>query len=151
MLNNISKYSHLIPFIKEIESYLKENDIFSLSGGKYEIAGDSAFILIQEYFTKPGNEKLWESHKKYIDIQIVLDGKEYMGYSPVNFLKIKDPYNEENDIIFYENDSKEHGYVMTQKDHFCVFFPEDGHKPGIHVSEIYKVKKAVIKVSINGK
>ena len=147
-LDNLKKYSDLIPFSGEIGNYLEANDLLLLKGGKHEIVKGSVFVLIQEYFTKPVSEKFWESHKKYIDIQIVLDGKEYMGYSPIDFLKIKDAYNEENDIVFYENDSDEHSSVMTQKNHFCVFFPDDGHKPGLHIKDVSRVKKAVIKVLI---
>ena len=147
-LENLWKYSHIIPFSTEIKNYLDTNDISSLSEGKYEIAGKSVFILIQEYYTKAGSEKFPESHKKYIDIQIVLDGKEYIGYSPISFLKVKDPYNEENDVMFYENDSADSSVVLVQKKHFCVFFPEDGHKPGLHITEAQSVKKAVIKVTV---
>ena len=71
-----------------------------------------------------------------------------MGYSPVEFLKVKDPYNETSDIIFYENDSKEHSNVMVQNNYFCVFFPQDAHKPGLHLSVDQKVRKAVIKVAV---
>ena len=148
-LDNLGKYEHLIPLAKEITTYLANNDIASLPGGKYEIDGDKAFVLIQEYYTNAGPDKLWESHKKYIDIQLVIDGQEYMGYSPVDFLKVHTPYSEENDIVFYENDSKEQSNLMTNKNHFCVFFPEDAHKPGLHIIEVYRVKKAVIKVKID--
>lgn len=147
-LDNLSKYKGLVPHIKEIANYINKNSLVSLKGGKYDIVDDSAFILIQEYLTKPVNEKFWESHKKYIDIQVVLEGQEYMGYSPIGTLEIKDPYNEGNDIIFYNNDSVERGNIMVHKNHFCVFFPEDAHKPGLHIIEAHKVKKAVIKVVV---
>lgn len=147
-LNNLGKYGDLVPFIPEILDFLRANDINSLTGGRHIISGDSVFILIQEYFTQPAGEKEWESHRKYIDIQLVLDGKEFMGYSPVGHLKAKGDYSEENDIIFYENDTSERGYLMVHKNHFCLFFPEDGHKPGLHVIEVQRVKKAVIKVAV---
>jgi len=127
---------------------LESNDIYSLSGGRYEIAGDSAFILIEEYYTVPATEKLWESHEKYIDIQLVMNGSEYMGYSPKDFLNIKIEYSVENDIIFYENNNKEHSNIMVHKNHFCIFFPEDAHKPGLHIKEVSRVIKAVIKVMV---
>jgi YhcH/YjgK/YiaL family protein len=147
-LNNLKKYEHLVPLTKEIINYLESNDIHSLSGGKHEISGDSAFVLIQEYYTVPDTEKLWESHKKYIDIQLVMEGQEYMGYSPMDFLNIKKEYSVENDVIFYENDSKEHSSINVHKNHFCIVFPEDAHKPGLHIKEVKRVKKAVIKVMV---
>ena len=147
-LDNLSKYENLVPYLKEIVNYLKNNNLSLLNGGRYEILGNSIFALIQEYHTQPASEKFMESHEKYIDIQIVLDGQEFMGYSPKEFLKIKDPYNEENDIIFYENNLKEESYINVRKNHFCIFFPEDAHKPGLHLSIVRKVRKAVIKVAV---
>ncbi|HUI29906.1 MAG TPA: YhcH/YjgK/YiaL family protein [Candidatus Acidoferrales bacterium] len=147
-LENLNKYQQIIPHSKEICDYLNTTNIFSLAVGKYPIAGDSAFILIQEYLTKADAEKKWESHRKYIDIQIVLDGQEIMGYSPAPSLKSKDGYNEEKDITFYEDDSWEHSRLFVPKNYFCLFFPEDAHKPGLRVLKDESVKKAVIKASI---
>ena len=147
-LNNLYKYENLVPYLKDIVNYLKNNNLSLLNGGRYEILGNSVFVLIQEYHTQPASEKFMESHKKYIDIQIVLDGQEFMGYSPKELLKVKDPYNNENDIIFYENDLKEESYINVRKDHFCIFFPEDSHKPGLHLSVVRRVRKAVIKVAV---
>ena len=147
-LDNLYKYENLVPYLKEIVNYLKNNNLSLLNGGRYEILGNSVFVLIQEYQTQPASEKFMESHKKYKDIQIVLDGQKFMGYSPTELLKIKDPYNKESDIIFYENNLKEESYINIRKNHFCIFFPEDAHKPGLHLSIVPKVRKAVIKVAV---
>jgi len=145
-LDKLTYYQRVIPSGTEIVNYLNRNDIFSLKTGKYPISGESAFLLIQEYQTKSEPEKEWESHKKYIDIQIVLNGQEYMGYSPVLSLKVRESYNIEKDIIFYENDDKEYSRILIQEKYFCIFFPEDAHKPGCHIKEERHIKKAVIKV-----
>jgi YhcH/YjgK/YiaL family protein len=145
-LENLVNYQQVIPHSKEILNYLAAKDISFLDAGKYQVLGESAFILIQDYLTKPETEKRWESHKKYIDIQIVLKGKEFMGYSHANLLKIKEAYSEEKDIMFYENDSEEHCMLSVPHNCFCLFYPEEAHKPGIHVSKESAIKKAVIKV-----
>ncbi len=147
-LENLNKYRSAIPHSKEVSDYLNTTNIFSLEVGKYQIAGDSAFILIQEYLTKEESEKKWESHRRYIDIQIVLTGQEFIGYSPILFLKSKRGYDKEKDIIFYEDDSLEFGKILVPANYFCLFFPEDAHKPGLNVSREGPVKKAVIKVSV---
>jgi len=147
LLDNFTKYQRIIPHSKEISDYLSITNIFSLAAGKYQIAGNSVFILINEYMTKAESEKKWESHKKYIDIQIVLNGQEFIGCSPIHFLNSKDGYNEEKDITFYEDDSKEHSKLLVTKNYFGIFFPEDAHKPGIQILKSDAVKKAVIKVS----
>jgi YhcH/YjgK/YiaL family protein len=147
-LENLEKYKSIVPHSKEISDYLNKHDFHSLETGRYQIAGQSAFVLIQEYQTKAESEKRWESHRKYIDIQIVLDGKEFVSYAPSSVLKPQDSYSEEKDIIFYEDHLQEHTRVMVPRDCFCLFFPGEAHKPGLLVSEAASIKKAVIKTAI---
>ena len=149
MLKNLSKYSSIIPHSQEIFRYLNAVNISSLENGKIQIEGESAFVLIQEYMTRRESEKRWESHRKYIDIQIVLEGQEFMDYSPSAVLTPQDDYSEENDIIFYRDDSQGHGRLFVPQDHFCIFFPGEAHKPGLHVSREVAIKKAVIKASMD--
>lgn len=148
-LENLDKYRTAIPHSKEILDYLDKTDLSSLQTGKYSIAGELAFILIQEYLTKTESEKKWESHKKYIDIQIVLKGQEFMDHSSSAVLSPQDPYSEEKDIIFYKNGAQEHSRIFVPQDYFCLFFPGEAHKPGLHVSKEAAIKKAVIKVAID--
>jgi len=145
-LGNLHLYQSILPFSQEILRYIKTTNISALDIGEYQIIGKSAFLLIQEYQTKTESDKEWESHKKYIDFQIVLSGEEYIEYSNIHLLKAKDLYDEEKDIIFYENDLKEHIKLLIPQNHFCIFFPEDAHKPGLHILKEQKIKKAVIKV-----
>jgi len=148
-LENLNKYGPIIPHSKEISDYFNKTNISSLETGKYQIAGESVYILIQEYLTKNDSEKKWESHKRYIDIQIVLSGQECIGYSPSHFLALEGEYSDEKDIMFYKNDTQQHCELLVPRDHFCLFFPGEAHKPGLHVSRRESVKKAVIKVMVD--
>jgi hypothetical protein len=55
---------------------------------------------VQSYTTKPENETIWESHRRYIDVQYVVRGSERMGWLPIERLSsdarllIDDPDNE---------------------------------------------------------
>jgi YhcH/YjgK/YiaL family protein len=149
-LENLSKYQATIPFSHEILDFLGKNSLSALEVGKYPIEGDSVYLSIQEYTTKPENEKRWESHQKYIDIQIMISGTEYMGYTPISSLAFKDEYNETKDIIFYQDSSDNTGSaVLVPANSFAVFYPQDAHKPGYHLTTESAVKKAVIKVKNN--
>ncbi|HLF32750.1 MAG TPA: YhcH/YjgK/YiaL family protein [Cyclobacteriaceae bacterium] len=143
---NLKNYQSVLPFAGEILKYLGSVNIFLLEPGKYQIAGDAVYVLIQEYQTKPESEKKWESHKKYIDIQIVLQGREYISYSPSTALTIKDNYNEQKDVIIYENDFNDQCKLFLPEDYFSIFFPGEAHKPGFHILNESTVKKAVVKV-----
>ncbi len=145
-LSNIELYKSTIPFFNEIFDFINTHQLSSLELGKYTIVGDSVFILVQEYKTQTETEKKWESHKKFIDIQIVLKGQEYLGFSPTQSLVIETEYDKEKDLIFYHNDQIQRSKVLLLKDDFAIFFPHDAHKPGLHLTHENEVKKAVIKV-----
>ena len=114
--------------------------------GRYEIDGENIFALINEYKTKSELEGKLEAHRKYLDVQYVIEGEELMGYTPIGSQQILEPYKEENDIIFFKG---EKSFTKVSSGMFAIFFPEDIHMPGITSGKISDVKKLVIKVRIN--
>lgn len=132
-------------FIKAFE-FLKNNDLKSLAVGTYDIDGEKVFAMVQEYTTVNEEEKKWESHEKYIDIQLIVNGQEIMGFAPINCLEIKEDQTPENDMVFYEETSKGCNIKFASGD-YAIFFPEDGHKPGCLSGQPSKVKKVVVKVA----
>ena len=145
-IKKLTYYETMIPHGKEILSYLESVDLLNLEVGKYPIVGDKAFLLIQEYDTQPENEKFWESHNRFMDIQIVLKGEEFLGYSPISALSIKNAYDSLGDYTLYENKQAGFTLVYSAPGQFQIFFPGDGHKPGCAAGSSTGVKKAVIKV-----
>jgi len=116
--------------------------------GKYEIIGDDMFALVQAYDTKDIADCKLEIHENFIDIQTLLVGSERMFYSAVNALEKCDEYNPENDAAFYTYEAaKAVEYVLTPGV-FTIFFPNEGHMPGIALkSGSGPVKKVVIKIA----
>jgi len=144
-IENYKKYEELNRNFEKAFKFLKREDLGSLAVGKYEIDGEEVFALVQEYETKDLENAKYEAHKKYIDIQYMLDGNEYMGYSSIDKLKITSPYSEENDFMLL---SGEANLIMLNSKDFSVFFPEDAHMPGIAIKDKNKVRKVVVKVIV---
>ena len=112
--------------------------------GKYELDGEKLYITIAEFDGKHAEAAKLEAHKKYIDIQIVLSGQETMGWSSIDNCKNEvDPYNSEKDILFFTE--KPSTYVIVNPEEFVIYFPEDGHAPGISNG---RIKKAIVKVLV---
>jgi len=123
-------------FIKE---YLKN----PLEAGKYEIDGDKVYAVVQEYETKaPGK---FEAHKKYIDIQFIVSGKELIGYENIKALTPDTEYDAEKDFMLFEG-KKGTTELILESGMFAVFYPEDGHMPGCMAESPEKVVKIVVKV-----
>ena len=62
--------------------------------------------------------------------------------------KINKEYSEANDIMFYETAMNEVSIIMTPGS-FAVFYPSDIHTPGCNYKSKSKIRKAVIKISVN--
>ncbi|WP_418820127.1 YhcH/YjgK/YiaL family protein, partial [Phocaeicola sp.] len=101
--------------------------------------------LDKQMFDKYGSSvitKIFAQHKDYIDIQIPLSGTEIMGYTAAqDCLPVDAPYNAEKDITFFEGLAED--YIAVKPGMFAIFFPQDGHAPGITPDG---VKKIIVKV-----
>ncbi len=144
-LSNAHLYSGLSEKINKAFAYLKETDFSEMELGKYEIDGDNIFALVNEYQTKDQSEGKLEAHKKYIDVQFVVKGKELMGYAPLENQIVIDQYNEQNDITFFTG---EKSFTQVDEGMFAIFFPTDVHLPGIKIDNQEYVKKLVVKVKV---
>ena len=116
--------------------------------GRYDIVGDDIYAMVQSYDTKDISKGKVEAHRKYIDIQALLCGNERMFYGAGNSLEISEEYNADNDVVFYKYEpDKTFGYSLTPGV-FTIFFPEEGHMPGIaSAAGVAPVKKVVIKIA----
>lgn len=126
--------------------FLKTADLKNLPLGKQELEGEHLFVSVMEYFAKQKQDALYESHKKYIDIQYVITGEEMMGLTTLDKVEIRDPYNTEKDIAFYNSDGGD--FYKATPENFFVFFPEDVHRPSITTGDSVLVKKIVVKIMI---
>lgn len=145
-IKNAKDYSGINKnFIKAFE-FLKNENLKELAIGKYEIEGEEIFALVQEYSTQSPNDKRWESHEKYIDIQMIITGEETMGYVPIDCLETSEDLRPEQDMIFY-SETEKGSYINFNYGDYAIFFPEDGHKPGCTFGEYSNIKKVVVKVA----
>ena len=140
-LQNCDKYADLHKDFKAVFDLLKTHNLSKIECGRYELRGTELFFNLQEYETKPV-QKL-EAHKKYIDIQVVVSGEEYMGYTNIEKTKIIEEYDEEKDVMFLEGSVDK---LKADNKTFLIFYPEDAHMPALSVDENKHVKKAIFKI-----
>ncbi|KOH46697.1 YhcH/YjgK/YiaL family protein [Sunxiuqinia dokdonensis] len=121
-------------------------DLKSLDPGKYPLLGDQVFATVSEYSTKTPEEARWEAHRKYIDLQYLIEGEERMGQMPLSSALAPQQYDADKDLIFFGEQEGE--YFTATPSCFFLFFPEDVHRPGILIEESKPVKKLVIKIAV---
>lgn len=136
-LENLSKYPSLV----RVKKFLDEQNGKVLENGKYEI-DENCYVAVSEYETGAGKD--FEAHREYIDVQILLRGKECIYVQDIQQGSPTTEYDEQKDIIFYKaNDAT--AYVLDES-YFLVLDVDDLHKPGVAIDESMKVKKYVFKI-----
>ena len=114
--------------------------------GKYEVDGNNFYYMSQEYTTKAPGEAKFEAHKKYIDIQVVLDGEEIIRFETPEKLSLTKEYDENKDVMFFAM-SREFDSVRLGKGDISIIFPGEPHAPAIGTAaQPTSVKKLVIKI-----
>lgn len=114
--------------------------------GRVELTG-GAFALEQVYIPKPRAEGFFESHRKYIDVQVVVAGAELMELADTSRLEMSEAYNPDRDFTKYADITGATVLKMGPGD-AAIFFPNDGHMPALHWRGTGLVRKTVVKVPV---
>lgn len=143
-LANSSVYESLHPLFKQAFDYLKSHDLEKLGPGKIELDGDRLYINIQEPAGKTRQQARLETHRRYIDIQFCIEGRESIGWrNAADCQAVTEAYDPARDIAFFGEQPT--CYVDMIPGDFCLLYPGDAHAPCIGQG---KIKKAIVKVLI---
>ena len=145
-LDNAARYEGLHPRFKAAFDFLRNPDIAAAKAGRTELDGSALVALVQEYETKPIQAGKLEAHKKYIDIQFVLQGEEFLGYAPLGGQPVATAFDAEKDIGFYDGEA---WFTLLRKGMFAILFPQDAHLPGRYTDKPKSVKKIVLKIAVS--
>ena len=145
-ISNLANYKSLSKNISKFTDYIKEYDITKYEPGVYKIDED-VFFTVKIYEPRRPECAGWETHKKYIDIQYVMEGKELMGVAPSNILTVREPYDEGKDKMTYLPTDKE-ATLKLWPGMFALLLPQDAHHPTLIDGEVTRNKKAVVKIRL---
>ena len=114
--------------------------------GSYKFDGDDFYVNVFTYQSKKEADCAFEKHKKYIDIQVVLEGEEIIGFESENKLTMTTEELETKDYMLFSL-NKEYDKMRLGRGDFVIFFPHEPHAPAIAVNdEVTSVRKAVFKI-----
>jgi YhcH/YjgK/YiaL family protein len=117
------------------------------ASGRIELAG-GAYAVEQVYATRPRAEGFFESHRQYIDVQVVVEGEERIEVVDAGRIAGKTPYSAEKDVIIY-HDAADATEVRLPAGDVAIFFPIDVHMPCLRLrADASLVRKTVVKVPV---
>jgi len=143
--SNIAQYKGLGNRMAIAIKYLQENDLSNFEPGRYTIEGDEIFFMVSQYETKPAIDCKPETHRKYIDIQFIIEGAEFMGYLPLEGQTPSVEYNPVKDVEFF---AVQPNLFEVHAGMFAVFYPQDIHQPCVMITTPKPIKKVVVKVMV---
>ncbi|MBU3915473.1 YhcH/YjgK/YiaL family protein [bacterium] len=117
---------------------------------KYEIQGDEIFAQVMSYETRAPETAMLETHRKYVDIQIVLSGSERFECFSRDELTVEKAYDESKDAEFYKRVCPGPTRVDLFPGTFIMLFPQDAHMPSLMIGkEPERIKKVVVKIKVD--
>lgn len=128
-------------------AYLANTNLETIAPGKYPIDGENVFATVTEGPTKDIDKTGWEAHHKYLDLHLVIRGKERVGVMNPATAKVPNKYDDAKDVENYDINTKG-DYYTEDPSTLYIFFPQNSHRPGIHVDGYDQIKKIVIKIKM---
>lgn len=141
-LKNYARYCCINPRLKRAFEYILTTDLERMEPGRYEIEGKDIFMNLMELDLKRPEDAKLEVHDTYLDIQVVVRGRESFGWSErAHLCRPQGAFDTEKDIRFY--DDVPQTYYTLLPGQFTLLMPDDAHAPMVGEGAI---KKAIVKV-----
>jgi YhcH/YjgK/YiaL family protein len=115
-----------------------------LEDGRHAVEGDEIGAVLATYDTEPESARSFEAHRRYIDVQYILSGREIIYWAPAEELTPAGGYSEKRDILFLSGEAR--ARLRLTQGSFALFYPEDAHKPNCAWDNPERVRKVVVKV-----
>jgi len=145
-LTNAEFYRGLSPRLSQAFDFLGTTDLSQLPLERIDIDGDRLYAFVLEYTTKPPEQSLWEAHRKYCDIQLMISGTECMAWNNVEQMNVTQPYAADKDAVFLDGT----GTTLTVPAGMFTFFaPQDAHMCCLANGTPSTVRKIVVKVALD--
>ena len=143
-LDDARRYFPLHPLFHRAFETLRRDDLSSLGAGKHHIEGDRLYLVIALDEGTGCECAVLEAHRKYIDIQFVIEGTDVIGWKPVReCTDVSRPYDASNDVELYGG--KPLSWNPVSGSAFAVYFPGDAHAP---LGGTGRLRRAIVKVGI---
>ncbi|NQG97183.1 DUF386 family protein [Streptococcus suis] len=135
-------YKGLDPNLDTALERLVEGGFDQLVAGRHDCQGDQVFFFLQDNQLALESSPIFEYHKRYADLHVILEGSEKISYSSEEAL---DPtFKEEGDIGFTSVEDRV-DFILNGH-HFLLCFPQELHQPNQFMGQDQEVKKLVFKI-----
>lgn len=143
-LSNSARVEGLHPLFKRLFDFVRSYDFYYAPLGRIEVDGELLYIMNTESGAVAQGKQVLEIHREYIDVHILLDGCERIGWKPITELvqEVK-AYSSDGDCALYGDVPGM--WIDLQPGQFVIMYPEDAHAPCVGEG---RIRKLVAKVKL---
>lgn len=143
-LEHADRYAGAHPAFARAFTFLRTADLRALPAGRVVLDGDRLFANVDDVVGRGEAGARVEAHRRYIDIQLTVTGRERMGWISLrDGLAPDGEFSEERDIGFFLD--RPSTWLDVPPGHFAIFWPEDAHAP---LAGAGPIRKVVVKVAV---
>lgn len=140
---------HLPTALEEALTFLKEHDFMAMEPRRVGIDGERMYANVDAVSTRRLTDTKPEQHKRYIDVQFMVQGHERIGFTCDRGQATPTEAMPERDLWFYDTTLVDEGVLDLREGCYAIFFPEDIHRPLMAIDDTPQaVRKVVVKVSV---
>lgn len=146
-LAELKEYIRILPlYVSEQLKWAAAQNWSDLKDGKI-ILSDKDYVNLEHSMTEIESVRKWESHYRYLDIHILLEGKERIDWARLSEEDADERYPQ-RDLYLYSSPIIAQGNIHMTEGMFVVMYPWDLHRPLVAVEEPSWVRKAIFKLHL---
>lgn len=133
--------------LSKVRDYLSKTQLSALENGQHNIEGEDFYVNIFGYTTTTEDKRIWEAHREYIDIHVIIEGEEVVRTADLTRCDVV-TYHADKDYVEIQSALPQTTAVLNPE-MLAVFYPEDGHQTGLMVNhQPCTLRKAVFKLRV---
>ena len=139
--------SYRSPAAEKVCRWLAGKDLTTWADKQYPIDGDDFYVNIFHYPTAEADARIWEAHRDYIDVHLVLGGREWVRQAFLADCAARE-YHADRDYQAIDS-ARARSSLLLEPGYLAVFYPEDAHQTGLIVeAQSETLHKAVFKIRL---
>lgn len=133
--------------LKDALRFLAETDLAALPVGKSSVDGEriTCTVVDRPLTAMPS---LWEDHRRYIDVHLVLTGAECIHAAPQGELPVHAAFDPAKDAALFRDAPIPRTAFTLHPGEMLILFPGEVHMTNIPANAQESVRKIILKVEV---
>lgn len=143
-LSDAADYRGIHPRLDRVIECLNPEFLNGVGLETQKLEDDLLYVTRFDYETLPFEDGIFEAHKKYLDVHLLLSGEERVDIAHPETLEL---FEHRDDFYAYHGQAEQ--TVVLRPGSFLIVFPGDAHRLKVPVNGPAKVSKVVFKLLVN--